>query len=206
MTKLDCLIATTSFPNIVRRFSMAKVACPTCGHFFGIRDDQKGLVLACTKCKLSFRALDSVVTEQLQDAPKFVAATQPNERLIAGGAVIAIGIVGLIIVYSRGSSSSAPTHTSQRQTYSSEPSITLSPAPVQVPKPIPTTTAHVGTVNYSMVETLKDSWVKEGWRDKPKSERALGMMVMLGVVRTDIEDPADREATLDYIQQTIGTW
>jgi hypothetical protein len=57
-----------------------------------------------------------------------------------------------------------------------------------------------------MVETLKESWRKEGWRDKPEDERTLGMMVILGVVRTDIKDPGDREPTLDYIQQSIGEW
>ena len=184
---------------------MANVACPTCGHFFGIRDDQKGLVLACPKCKLSFRALDSVVTEQRQDATKFAARTAPNGKLIAGGVAIVIGIIALVIVFNPASFLSGPTTTtSQQPTYSSEP--TFTPAPVQTPAPVPTTTARVGSVNYSMIETFKDSWVKEGWRDKPKSERALAMTLMIAVVRNDIQDLADQEATLDYIQQTIGTW
>jgi len=63
-----------------------------------------------------------------------------------------------------------------------------------------------GRVKFSLVQTLKDSWRREGWRQKSKAEQAGALALMIVAVKTDIEDPADQEATLDYIQQTIGSW
>jgi hypothetical protein len=186
---------------------MANVVCPTCGHFYCIRNEQTDLVLVCPKCKLSFRALDSLITEQLQDATKFVAKAPPNSALVVGGVVITVGIVALIVVYSPAS----PRRTTTSQpTYTNEATPAYAPAPFQTPartyEPAPTTVSRLGAVNYSMIKTLKDSWIKEGWRDKPRSEQTLALALMIGVVRNDIQDPADREATLDYIQETVGTW
>lgn len=64
----------------------------------------------------------------------------------------------------------------------------------------------VGRVDYSLVQTLKDSWRKEGWRHKSKTEQAKAVTLMVLIVHTDIEDTADRKATVDYIQRTISTW
>lgn len=63
-----------------------------------------------------------------------------------------------------------------------------------------------GVVDYSLVQTFKDAWQSEGWPNKARSEQAKVMALMISVVRTDIEDPAVREATLNYIQRNIGSW
>lgn len=63
-----------------------------------------------------------------------------------------------------------------------------------------------GEVNYSLIETLKESWRSEGWSDKPRSDQKKAMALMIGIVRNDIQDTADQEATLNYIQRTIDTW
>ncbi len=64
----------------------------------------------------------------------------------------------------------------------------------------------VGRVNYSLVETLKTQWRREGIRYKSKDEKKAVMLVMMIAVKADCPDPADREATLDYIQSTIEDW
>jgi hypothetical protein len=64
----------------------------------------------------------------------------------------------------------------------------------------------LGKINYSLVDAMKTSWQKEGWRYKTKSEQAQAMALILLMVNNDCPDPYDREATLDYIEKTIGSW
>lgn len=61
-------------------------------------------------------------------------------------------------------------------------------------------------INYQIVKTLKDSWVAEGWRYKSSHEQKKAIALMILVVRTDIQDPEEEEATLDHIQRTISSW
>jgi hypothetical protein len=63
-----------------------------------------------------------------------------------------------------------------------------------------------GRVNYALVNTLKDAWQREGWREKSIAEKKKAVALMILVVNTDCSDPADREATLDYIQCNIDSW
>ena len=63
-----------------------------------------------------------------------------------------------------------------------------------------------GRVNHSLVETCKAAWQREGWRHKSRAEQAKAMMLMQAIVEADCPNPADREATLDYIQRDIDSW
>lgn len=63
-----------------------------------------------------------------------------------------------------------------------------------------------GVVHYSLVETLKQAWQREGYRDRSRAEKLQAIALMQLAVDNDISNPADREATLDYIQREIGAW
>lgn len=66
--------------------------------------------------------------------------------------------------------------------------------------------AYTGIVNHSLVQVLKNSWRDEGWRHKSKLEQARAFALMIQIVKNDITNPADQQATLDYIEQTIDSW
>lgn len=73
----------------------------------------------------------------------------------------------------------------------------------------PKTSQHesrLGSVNYSLVNTIKNSWQQEKFRYKSVEDQAKAMAVIVLAVNTDCKDPKDREATLDYIQSHIGSW
>jgi len=63
-----------------------------------------------------------------------------------------------------------------------------------------------GTVNYSLVNTVKDVWQQEDWRHKPKDKQEEALKLIAALVEIDCPDPDDREATLNYVQRTIGNW
>lgn len=67
-------------------------------------------------------------------------------------------------------------------------------------------THRVGRVNYSLVETFKTAWRKDRFKYESEYNQKRAIALIIAVVRTDVHDPADREATLDYISQTIGSW
>jgi hypothetical protein len=73
-------------------------------------------------------------------------------------------------------------------------------------RPVSSQDSGGGKVNYSLVNTMKDAWRREGWRYKSKAEQAKALILMVSSVKIDSPDPAEREATLDYIERTIADW
>jgi hypothetical protein len=63
-----------------------------------------------------------------------------------------------------------------------------------------------GQVDYSLVSTFRSAWQKDDMRNQPRALQAQGMALLQAIVATDVDDPADREATLDYIQDNIDSW
>jgi hypothetical protein len=63
-----------------------------------------------------------------------------------------------------------------------------------------------GQVDYSLVSTLRSAWQKDDMRNQSRSLQAQVMALMQAIVAHDVPDPADREATLDYIEANIGSW
>ena len=72
--------------------------------------------------------------------------------------------------------------------------------------PIRSTLSSQGKVDFSLVEVFRSKWREEGFRTRPRSEQVQAMLVMMAVIQTDIPNPADQEATSDYIQATIDSW
>ena len=62
---------------------------------------------------------------------------------------------------------------------------------------------------------MRNSWQSSGasptngilaYRHRSRTEKLQAIALMQLAVDNDISDPADREATLDYIQREIGAW
>jgi hypothetical protein len=73
-------------------------------------------------------------------------------------------------------------------------------------RPQGVTTARRGNVNYSLVGTLRTAWRNDNMRNQPELLQRQAIALMIAVVRTDVKDPADCEATLDYIHDAIDSW
>lgn len=63
-----------------------------------------------------------------------------------------------------------------------------------------------GHVNYSLVQTFKSSWQREGWSYKTLEEQKKVVNLIHDIIATDIADPEDREATWQYFQQSFESW
>ena len=63
-----------------------------------------------------------------------------------------------------------------------------------------------GSVRYSLVQTFRNAWRRDDMRHQPRSIQIQTIALMQAIVETDVPDAADREATLDYIEQTIDSW
>jgi hypothetical protein len=64
----------------------------------------------------------------------------------------------------------------------------------------------VGHVNYSLVDRHKLAWQSGGWKNKTNAEKIGAMNAIIQSVEDACPDPADRNATLDYIQSHIDGW
>ncbi len=95
----------------------------------------------------------------------------------------------------------------RRELASNRPAHPGHPVSMDSPEP-PSPQRNVDTsgVDHSLVQTFKRAWQKEDLHLKSQSEQAEAMALMVLVVNTDVEDPADRKATLDYIQRNIDSW
>ncbi|MEQ1904625.1 MAG: hypothetical protein ABL888_10595 [Pirellulaceae bacterium] len=118
------------------------------------------------------------------------------------GLVLALAFLFVFAMFMSGNRESPTIPTDDKKPPYQTTDQTLIKAPT---RDIPTRT-RTGTVDYSMVSTLRSAWRNEGWRNKSRIEQEAAMLLMIQIVQNDIDDPLDEQATLDYIQKTIGSW
>lgn len=176
---------------------MVTIRCVSCGTLDEIPDSAVGEALKCSSCGCRFFAHDAVTT-----APKpnhHRALGHRTQWYILSAAVFVFFFVLFIVIISM--------QTTAPQTLSPPAAVSANNPPQVLNEPYVTSEPmHSGQVNYKLVQTFRDAWIKERYRYKTIEEQREAIALLLLIVYNDCPDEQDRQATIDYIKSRINDW
>ena len=132
------------------------------------------------------------------------AVVESRETILAGnGKMVLVAGVGLFVflLCSWGFTNLSATSAEARPTLDMK--VITSVRTVETSPP---SNQNNGSINHTLIGTLKDAWRCGGWRYKSKEDQAKGMALMASCVEAQCPNPANRKATRDYIERTIAAW